>query len=261
LESQAAKTNPQSFSQESNLEFQQFDMNRVQFPQKVWQSEENLSQPSESLVFDSHTQSLSTNEGISEPVWSRMQVLGQANLTYIIAQSAHSLVLIDQHAAHERVMFEKLMNGWRKNTIETQRKLIPLTVDLRADLAEAIVGHTESLSRMGFEVELIGPETIAVSSTPSIVSESAIVRVMEKLGNDLLEQGESSAIDKVIGDLMSTMACHSVVRAGQAMSLEQMKSILIQMDEFPLSSFCPHGRPVFVEYRFHELDKAFGRIV
>jgi DNA mismatch repair protein MutL len=85
--------------------------------------------------------------------------------------------------------------------------------------------------------------------------------VLEKMSQDLVDQGGSHFLERKIGDILATMACHSSVRAGQSLSLEEMRALLQQMDEFPLSSFCPHGRPVSVEYPFHRLEKDFGRIV
>jgi DNA mismatch repair protein MutL len=100
-----------------------------------------------------------------------------------------------------------------------------------------------------------------VRAKPVIIGDGALARSLQDLAREIVERGGSFALEKKIGDLCATMACHSVVRAGQALSFEQMKSLLAQMDEFPLSSFCPHGRPVSVEYPFARLERDFGRTV
>ncbi|MFK8139287.1 MAG: DNA mismatch repair endonuclease MutL [Bdellovibrionales bacterium] len=193
--------------------------------------------------------------------WSNLQVLGQAGLTYIVCQSQNSMVLVDQHAAHERVAFERIMGAWRGGEIEIQQTLLPLTIDMDEESVESLIECSDELTRMGIYLERTGPEQLGVTSYPSILKEKALKTALEKLSDQIKKHGGGTALEHKIGDIAATMACHSVVRAGQALSIEEMKSLLVQMDEYPLSSFCPHGRPVFVEYPFSKIDKDFGRIV
>lgn len=193
--------------------------------------------------------------------WTNLHVIGQAALTYIVTQTEDRIVFVDQHAAHERVAFERLMQAWRDSKIEAQDYLIPLTINLPADQAEALLTLKDDLARAGINIDSLGPEAIAIRSGPTLISESALMKSLQKLAQEVNERGGSYAFEKKISDLFATMACHSVVRAGQAMSSDQMRSLLSQMDEFPLSSFCPHGRPVSVEYPIYQLEKDFGRIV
>ncbi|WP_413287903.1 DNA mismatch repair endonuclease MutL [Bdellovibrio sp. HCB337] len=193
--------------------------------------------------------------------WSSLEVLGQANLTYIICQSRDKLVFVDQHAAHERVVFERLMTAWRGGKMEVQEFLFPLAVDLTPDKVEALQNLFPDLEKLGVFVEVLGPGTVGVKAAPSLIKESVMSSVLDKMATEALDLGGSFRMEKVIGDLCATMACHSVVRAGQALSTEQMKNLLSEMDDFPLSSFCPHGRPVSVEYPYAKLEKDFGRIV
>jgi len=197
----------------------------------------------------------------SSRYWSTLEVLGQANLTYILCQTRDKIVFVDQHAAHERVVFERLMGAWRGGKVEVQEFLFPLAVDLTPDKVEALQHLFPDLEKLGVYVEVLGPTTVGVKAAPHIIKESVMSSVLDKMATEALELGGSFRMEKVIGDLCATMACHSVVRAGQALSLEQMKSLLNEMDEFPLSSFCPHGRPVSVDYPFTKLEKDFGRIV
>jgi DNA mismatch repair protein MutL len=193
--------------------------------------------------------------------WSSLEVLGQANLTYIICQHRDKLVFVDQHAAHERVVFERLMGAWRGGKMEVQEFLFPLAVDLTPDKVEALQNLYPDLEKLGVYVETLGPTTVGVKAAPTLIKESILSSVLDKMATEALDLGGSFRMEKVIGDICATMACHSVVRAGQALSTEQMKNLLLEMDEFSLSSFCPHGRPVSVEYPYAKLEKDFGRIV
>lgn len=193
-------------------------------------------------------------------VWSSLEVLGQADLTYILCQNHKGLVLVDQHAAHERVAFERLMQAWNGGKIDVQEFLFPLAVDLAPDRVEALMAVSESLEKLGVRLDRLGPGTVGVTAGPSLLKDAVYPGVLEKVAEEMIEKGGSYSFEKTIGDLCATMACHSVVRAGQSLSMSEMKSLLREMDEFPLSSFCPHGRPVSVEISFQRLEKEFGRI-
>lgn len=193
--------------------------------------------------------------------WSSLQVLAQAHLTYIVTQNEKGMIFVDQHAAHERVMFEKLMSAWKGGKLEVQDFLFPLAIDLSAEQVEALLLYQVDLNKLGIELESLGPETVGVKSSPVILKENALVMALRQLSQDIVEKGGSFVLERKIGDMFATMACHSAVRAGQALSAAEMNSLLQSMDEFPLSSFCPHGRPVSVDYNFYQLEKDFGRIV
>jgi hypothetical protein len=183
------------------------------------------------------------------------------NLTYIVAQSAESFYLVDQHAAHERVVFERLSRSFNCGQMDVQTLLLPLAIDLSETEADALMAHKAAFEKMGLSLERLSPESVVVQTLPSLIQENAIVEALKKAAHDLVTQGGSSALETRVGDLFATMACHSVVRAGQSLSLEQMKQLLVQMDEFPLSSFCPHGRPVFVRRRFQDIEREFDQII
>lgn len=193
--------------------------------------------------------------------WSSLEVLGQANLTYIVTQSRDKMVFVDQHAAHERVVFEKLMSAWKGGKVDVQEFLFPLAIDMSPEKVEALLTYRAEIERLGVHVEALGPGTLGVKAAPLVVKESSLSAVLDKMAHEIVEQGGSYSLERVIGDICATIACHSVVRAGQALSTDQMKNLLRDMDQFPLSSFCPHGRPVSVEYPFFKLEKDFGRIV
>jgi len=191
--------------------------------------------------------------------WSRLQVIGQVDLTYIVTQSENQMVLIDQHAAHERVAFERLMRDWKAGKMETQGFLLPLTVDFEEAEMEGLLEHLPEIEKMGISLEQAGPTTMSIGEVPAMIKETGVVRALKKLAADCLDKGGSFALETAIGDIFATMACHSVVRAGQSLSVPEMEQLLKDMDEFPLSGFCPHGRSVSVEKDFVQLEKDFGR--
>ena len=267
---------PQAFHQDSftsknrmkNFEFESQEFKNTQWQQKQIETTRaspavSLEEKPPSVLYPEVVTNVSETEKVAttQAHWSRLQVLSQAALTYIICQSNESLIIVDQHAAHERVVYESLMQSWLSGSMEIQNLLLPLTMSMEVDKVEAVLQCSAELKKMGFEVEAVGPENLAISTLPSILKESAVEKAIFFLAQELVDKGGSFALEKALSDLAATMACHSVVRAGQALSLQEMQSLLKAMDEYPLSSFCPHGRPVFVEIPFSKLEKDFGRIV
>lgn len=202
---------------------------------------------------------LKVDSVLNNGYWSGLQVLGQLNLTYLVCQKNDRMVLVDQHAAHERVAFEKLMRKWKGGAIDQQDFLFPLAIDLSPEKVEALLAKSEDIAKMGIEIESLGPAVIGVKSAPLFIKEAALPKVFDKMATDLIEYGGSYSLEKSIADIFATMACHSVVRAGQSLSQAEMVELLNSMDEFPLSSFCPHGRPVSIEFSFNDIEKQFGR--
>lgn len=192
--------------------------------------------------------------------WSSLQIIGQAHLTYIVCQKEDRLVFVDQHAAHERVVYESLMKAWREKNFEVQSYLFPLAIDLNEEKVEVLIANQNHIADLGFEIEQLGPSAIGIKSAPAIIKDSGLPMVFDNMASDWIQNGGSFAIEKKVSDLFATMACHSVVRAGQSLSIAEMSELLKSMDQFALSSFCPHGRPVSVEKTFNELEKLFGRI-
>lgn len=201
------------------------------------------------------------NKPVHRGFWSNLQVLGQADLTYILAQSDKALFLVDMHAAHERVAFESLMQAWKDGSIDVQKYLLPLTLDFEVEAIEALKTYISEFEKMGLYLESPSDMELNVVAAPTLLKEPALMKALKQMSEEIQELGGSFAFEKKVADLCATMACHSVVRAGQALSVEQMQSLLKQMDDFPLSSFCPHGRPVYIEYPFSKIEKDFGRIV
>lgn len=191
--------------------------------------------------------------------WARLQVLAQAHLTYLVCQSDQGLCLVDQHAAHERVLFETLNRAWQEGKGTAQPLLFPLAVDLSPEQIEALDLVKDGFQKLGLQWEGLGPGTLGIVQIPELVKESALPQLLKKVADDILRQGGSFEFEKAVHEILSTMACHSAIRAGQAMSPSEMRALLEQMDEFPFSQFCPHGRPVSVRWSVEELEREFGR--
>lgn len=258
-----------------NLKFNDHQLETTQYKNKnfTFQQLESLKVTSHDLGFGlaeipsvselSSARELFTNlpkDSSSAFLWSSLQVIGQAHLTYIVCQKADRIVYVDQHAAHERVVFESLMASWKNKKFEVQDFLFPIALDLTRDQMEVLIDAQDGIKELGFEIEALGPEVLGVKAAPALIKDSSLPQVFHQLANELLNHGGSFALEKKMSDLFATMACHSVVRAGQSLSVAEMQELLKSMDQFPLSSFCPHGRPVSVEVTFTELEKQFGRI-
>ncbi len=262
----AATTTAQAVENYS-LRFQDQALHQTQYKQKTaWvlptvapRVEEKISINFQNEVTEKNP--VTAVETLAQSAWGQLQVLGQAHLTYIIAQSEKGLLLIDQHAAHERVLFEKLMKSWKQGGLEVQDFLFPLAVDLTGDQVEALMKEAASFEKLGLYLEALGPSTMGVRAAPAIVKETMLTRLLEKTAQEILDLGGSYSFERSVGDMCATMACHSAVRAGQALSTDEMVALLRSMDEFPLSGFCPHGRPVQVEYTLSQMERDFGRTV
>ena len=195
------------------------------------------------------------------PSWASLQILAQAHLTYIVCQSDRALIFIDQHASHERILYERFFKSWKEGGVDIQSHLVPFPLDLEEGQGEALLGLQKELEKLGVQLEPLGPHSLAVSSSPLILKEKALQEGLLFLAKQRMQTGDSFAFERVVSDLLATMACHSAIRAGKPLDIDQMRELLTQMDEFPLSSFCPHGRPVFVEYPLSRLEKDFGRVI
>lgn len=261
-----------------SLSFQDHSLQRTQFARKdfVWKPHDTVQavpptlEDLASAAASREALSLETSEGEFATVenisptrgyWSSLEVIGQINQTYILCQARDRVVFVDQHAAHERVAFEKLMAAWKGGKIDIQEQLFPLAIDLSPEKIEGLMVLAPDIEKLGVFLEPLGPGTIGVKAAPLFIKDSVLSIVLDQVASEFVEQGGSYSLERAVGDICATMACHSVVRAGQTLSGEQMKNLLIEMDHYPLSSFCPHGRPVSVDYPFYKLEKDFGRIV
>jgi len=183
----------------------------------------------------------------------------QIHENYIIAQTADSLVIVDQHAAHERLVFESLKTALAERTLPSQMLLVPDVVDLPVEDVDRLEAEAGTLARFGLEIERFGPGAIAVRATPAMLGAVDAQGLIRDLADDLGEGHGALRIRDNIEKVASTMACHGSVRSGRRMRGEEMNALLRQMEATPGSGTCNHGRPTFIELKLADIERLFGR--
>ncbi|MFW9604875.1 MAG: DNA mismatch repair endonuclease MutL [Trichlorobacter sp.] len=191
--------------------------------------------------------------------FSHMQVIGQFKAAYILCQTDDTLVIIDQHAAYERVRFEELRQGFTSGTIEAQQLLMPETLECSYQESELLSRFTDQLQRLGFGIEPFGGQTWMISAIPRILGDRPAGPLIRSILVELEQHGRSESFDELILELCATVACHSVVRGTRALDREQITHLLASMDRTDFSAHCPHGRPVSHTITLAELEKLFHR--
>ncbi|NRB10132.1 MAG: DNA mismatch repair endonuclease MutL [Rickettsiaceae bacterium] len=184
----------------------------------------------------------------------------QLHQTYIISQTADSIIITDQHAAHERLGYEKIKQQIDKDGLMKQRLLIPEIVELPDERrAELIEENKEHLSKLGLTVAKFGEKSVIFSETPSLVGEINAEKLINDIADNLLNLGENIALTELIEHVTETYACHYAIRAGRTLNGLEMNTLLRQMEETPFSGQCNHGRPTYVELKLKDIEKLFGR--
>jgi DNA mismatch repair protein MutL len=179
--------------------------------------------------------------------------------TYIVAETGDSLVLIDQHAAHERLVYEELKSALHDKPLNSQLLLIPEIIDLSEDDAGRLAEQAELFSRFGLQLERFGPGAVAVRATPSILGQTNVPALVRDLADELAGQDSADGLKARIDHVAATMACHGSVRAGRALKGDEMNALLRQMESTPGSGTCNHGRPTFIELKLSDIERLFGR--
>ncbi len=187
------------------------------------------------------------------------EVIGQLGNTYILCQGKNGLVMVDQHAAHERVVYENLKKGFNVSHMEVQALLLPHELELSAKETRIALKKGHHLSRIGIELEHFGGNTFLLRSHPAILKNIQWDSFFSELFAGLAE-GEPED-EPILDKLLTVMACHGAVRAGDHMTREEMVHLLTQLEEMDLPTNCPHGRPVFKHFTYYEIEKMFKRVV
>jgi len=187
-----------------------------------------------------------------------LRVVGQLGLTYVLCEGAGELVIIDQHAAHERITLHKLLLSERESLGGGQRMLTPQVIELTPARALALAPHTEVLSRYGLEVEPFGGEAFVIKQVPESLMSADLQRLVEDVADDLAGGGTGEPARDLIEKILATMACHNSIRAGQKLSTFEMRELLSQLDQVDFS-VCAHGRPVSIRVSPAELERRFHR--
>jgi DNA mismatch repair protein MutL len=191
--------------------------------------------------------------------FSSLSVIGQFNAAYILCQQGTDLVLIDQHAAHERVAFERLKGEFAGKAVDSQGLLFPETVELSFRESAALLEHVDELARLGFALEEFGGKTWLLKGVPQILSGSEYLRVIRDILEELGNLSRSRTFSDVQEDILARVACHSVVRGRRTLTQQEIVALFGQMDQTDFSSNCPHGRPVLQRITLAEMEKMFKR--
>lgn len=184
---------------------------------------------------------------------------GQVHENYIIAQTATGMVIVDQHAAHERLVYEKLKRQMAENGVAAQALLIPEIVDLSASDCARLLEVAEDLARFGLGIEAFGGSAIAVRETPAILGTVDAKAMVLDILDELADQNESNTLQARIEAILSRVACHGSIRSGRWMRGEEMNALLREMEATPHSGQCNHGRPTYVELKLSDIERLFGR--
>jgi DNA mismatch repair protein MutL len=183
----------------------------------------------------------------------------QIHETYIVSQTRDGLIIVDQHAAHERIVYEKLKAALSRDGVARQMLLIPEIVELDEAAVEKLLGRSNELASFGLVIESFGPGAIAVRETPSVLGALDARALLRDLAEHMSEWDDGLPLERKLMHVAATMACHGSVRAGRRLKPEEMNALLREMEDTPNSGQCNHGRPTYVELQLADIEKLFGR--
>jgi DNA mismatch repair protein MutL len=186
--------------------------------------------------------------------------LGQFRDTFIVAIDDDGICIIDQHVAHERVLFERIMERLTSGRLESQRLLVPMMIELSAAERDALTGRAAALEQFGFEIDEFGGDTVKVTAMPALLPRDECETALRALAQDLEGLDRGLEIQEALKRIAATMACHAAVKANYPLTTEKMQHILAELRATAYSTVCPHGRPVMLRITRREVEKNFERI-
>jgi DNA mismatch repair protein MutL len=206
-------------------------------------------------------------EPVDAPIrFSDLTLVGQILATYLVVESKDALLLVDQHAAHERVLYERLRAAWLDRGVERQALLVPATVELEPAAVAALGQHAAAALRLGFELEAFGESAVVVRALPALLAGRSPAALVRGLADELRDadaeglRAEPGARTLPEADrALATLACHSARRAGEPLVAQEQRALLDSLDTIPWAPTCPHGRPVAVPFERAEIERRFGR--
>ncbi len=184
---------------------------------------------------------------------------GQLHATYIVSQIADGLIIVDQHAAHERLVYERMKKALADKKVARQVLLLPEVVELEETSAARLIARAGELEAMGLVVEAFGDGAVVVREVPAMLGDTDIKGLVRDMADELTDMDEALSLKERLGDVCGTMACHGSVRAGRRLSVPEMNALLREMEATPHSGQCNHGRPTYVELKLTDIEKLFGR--
>lgn len=251
---------------------QSFQVPASQSPAIPWDGEYRQTQPSYknlkgmagapyigSYYFETQPASREQEAIIEQTDFPLGAACAQVHETYIVAQTKDGLVLVDQHAAHERLVYERMKREMASGNIPRQPLLLPEVVELDEPSVERLLARKGELEELGLSLDSFGPGAVAVQETPALLGEVNIQQLVRDLADDIVTFGQTMTLKEKLEEVCSTMACHGSVRAGRRLNQDEMNALLRQMEKTPHSGQCNHGRPTYVELKLHDIEKLFGR--
>ena len=183
----------------------------------------------------------------------------QLHETYVVAQTGDGIVIVDQHAAHERLVYERMKNALANGGIARQPLLIPEVVELDPAEVDRIANRAAELAEFGLVIEPFGPDAVAVREMPAMLGKADIKGLVRDLADDIAETGNALSLKERLEEVAGTLACHTSVRAGRRLNADEMNALLREMEATPHSGQCNHGRPTYVELKLSDIERLFGR--
>jgi DNA mismatch repair protein MutL len=246
---------------------------RVDEWQRLWQAPTAAPAPNSAPLAappqpdaDTAPSAAPTSASTSPPTWPLGRALAQLHGVYILAENAQGLIVVDMHAAHERIVYERLKQQWAKRhegaNMPTQALLVPVTFAATPAEVATAEAHADTLAQLGLEVSAFSPKTLAVRAVPAVLTQADAVELSRSVLAELAELGQHEAshvVERAHHDLLATLACHGAVRANRRLSLEEMNALLRQMEATERSDQCNHGRPTWRQLTMKELDALFLR--
>jgi DNA mismatch repair protein MutL len=237
-------------------------------PEKPWVPEPETELPAQSTLPDQRNQR--SDQAVPEPfskpepgqhIQSGIRVVGQVLNIYIVVEKENHLILVDQHAAHERIVFEQLLNRYRRMDVQSQSLAIPEVLELSNKEAVVLESIMADLADLGIRVEPFGGTSFVIKAVPVLVEEKHVGAMVVEMVEKISQANGTGLKDDWLDDALATMACHRSVRGGQSMSVKEMAALVEQLFACENPMHCPHGRPVFVSFDARSLEKLFKRLV
>jgi len=202
---------------------------------------------------------ISAQSGLDAPAHPLGAARAQIHKNYIIAQNDDSLIIVDQHAAHERLVYEAMKQALYATPLPSQMLLMPEIVDLGGDEAAQLLVHAEYLKKFGLVIESFGAGAVLVRETPAMLGEMDVVALIRDLADEAADFDSTNGLELMLNHVAATMACHGSVRSGRVLKHEEMNALLRQMEITPGSGTCNHGRPTYIELKLADIERLFGR--
>ncbi len=230
-------------------------------PQQVFYPVNRSIAPLAVPVVETFSQPPAVAENLADKAgfFASLQVIGQFRAAYILCQDESDLVIIDQHAAHERVVFEELRSSFRNSVIEGQRLLFPETLELMPREAALLTEQLEIITRLGFELEHFGGNTWLLNGVPLPLSGHDYQQALRDILAEIAGVGSSTLLNDKVDDMLATIACHAVVRGERHLAVDEIQPLFAGMDRTDFSAHCPHGRPAVARISLRDIEKLFKR--